>query len=93
VKVSDPKTGKEVNTVYGDTGPENEGKFGEYSQKTLKDLGFKNISGNNGLDNDYHLQMTAYPGTGDGTADLARDPVGLAKSIEKFKLEHQQQPQ
>jgi hypothetical protein len=91
VTVSDPKTGKSVNTVYGDTGPENERKFGEFSTKTLKDLGFSHVNGNNGLPNDYHLQMTAYPGTGDGSVDLARNPAALAKAIEDFKSKHQQQ--
>lgn len=62
------RSGKAVPVVFGDGGPE--GKLGEASVAALTPFGYK-VDGNHGVDND-DFQVVFFPGSGDGTGDIAR---------------------
>jgi hypothetical protein len=61
-------TGKAVPVVFGDSGPA--GKLGEASVAALASFGYK-VDGNHGVDHDA-FQVVFFPGSGDGTGDIAR---------------------
>jgi hypothetical protein len=79
-------TGEAVPIVFGDCGPNNPSKFGEASVHSLKSLRFKDVSGSNGVDGT-QFQIIFYPGSGNGTGDIARDPGQMADLLNKLAQE------
>lgn len=66
----DKKTGRAVPVVFGDQGPEGK-RSAEASVHALKQLGYRNVDGKNGVEG--HFQIVLVPHSGNGRGDIAND--------------------
>ena len=71
--------GQAVPVVFGDTGHEGR-RSAEASIAALKELGFSDVNGNNGVTGG-RFEIVLSPGSGNGRGDIARDPQAMADRL------------
>jgi len=83
VWLCDDDTGKKTACLIGDIGPENSSRFGEASVKAWRELGYSDVTGNNGPGKDHHFRFIVAPNTGNRTADAIRSTGAVSAMLQK----------